>query len=266
MIAMRKRFETTDKALLRRVFERHAAESLYLWADLSEPFFSQCRWWISVADDEPESVVIVFTGLSEPSVQSAGPAAGVEALLCEFAGDLPETAWFKAPVEHADAWRRWFALESEEDLFAMVLPRTRQVAPALATVKRWSPSDELSPLLRIYEDYPGNFFEASGLEGNVYLSVLDADTQEHVCVAGTHAISIEERVAVLGNIATKASYRNRGYARRCVAALAGELRRMGCETVGLHVAAENTAAIRCYEGLGFEVEARLRQARARKSR
>lgn len=250
---------TQDKQILRSLFERIPAESLYLWADLSEPFFSQCEWFAATQDGETDAVVIVFSGLGEPSLQSVGSAEGVRELLETFVPELPARGWFKAPVEHVAVWKRWFDLSGEEECIAMVLPRDQAVAAAQGTFHRWSPSDDVSPLQRIYEDYPGNFFQPSGLEGNVYLTLMNSG--EHVCVAGTHTMSRDEQLAVLGNITTAASHRGNGYATQCVSALIGELRGMGIETIGLHVIADNTAAIRCYEKLGFETTARLVQAR-----
>jgi ribosomal protein S18 acetylase RimI-like enzyme len=60
-----------------------------------------------------------------------------------------------------------------------------------------------------------------------------------------------ERVASLGNIATRGDARSRGHARRVTAALCRRLRDE-IDIIGLNVRADNAAAIACYRAVGFE--------------
>jgi predicted GNAT family acetyltransferase len=59
-------------------------------------------------------------------------------------------------------------------------------------------------------------------------------------------------VAALGNVATHTAHRGKGFAKAAVAALCHNLRRT-VDHVGLNVAADNTAAVRCYQRLGFQI-------------
>jgi predicted GNAT family acetyltransferase len=71
-------------------------------------------------------------------------------------------------------------------------------------------------------------------------------------VAGVHVYSEPYRVAALGNVATHTAHRGQGLATTAVAALCRNL--LGTvDHVGLNVAADNTAAIRCYQRLGFRI-------------
>lgn len=247
--------ETRDRVLLRSILAPNPGESLYLLSDLSEPFFSQCRWFTA-----PGGVIVWFSGLADPSLQSAGAAEAVSRALASAAPALPAAAWLKVPVAHVEVWRRHYDLEDEETLVSMLLPREIHVDPLDATLE--SSDENLEELLDVYADYPENFFEPSGMKDNVY-AVVRAGGRV-VSVAGTHTFSPEEGVAAIGNVVTRRDSRGRGYAQRAVACAVEELRRRGCATIGLHVAEANHAAVRCYQRMGFTVAARLTQAWARR--
>ena len=55
----------------------------------------------------------------------------------------------------------------------------------------------------------------------------------------------------IGNIATRPDQRNHGLGRAVSAAICRELQDR-VDSIGLNVMASNSAAIRCYESLGFE--------------
>lgn len=252
--------ETSNKTLLRGLFAATPGESLYLWSDLSEPFFSHCRWFASVGRGRAQGVVLLYSGLSDPSLQSAGSPMAVAAVLNSAAPLLPAEAWFKAPESHAESWRRFYHLEDEERLLSMLLPPETQLNTKGAQVLDGDMN--LEELLEVYADYPGHFFEPSGMKDNIYAVV-----REHgrvVSIAGTHTYSPEQGVAALGNVVTRRDSRGRGFARRAVAAVAAEARRRGCRVIGLHVAEDNRAAIQCYSRMGFSTAARLVQAWARR--
>ena len=65
-----------------------------------------------------------------------------------------------------------------------------------------------------------------------------------------HVYSAAYRVAALGNIATAPARRRRGLGRVVTAAVCQSLL-ASVDVIGLNVLADNAAARRCYEGLGF---------------
>jgi predicted GNAT family acetyltransferase len=71
------------------------------------------------------------------------------------------------------------------------------------------------------------------------------------CVAGVHVWSPTWRVAALGNVATLPSLRGSGLATSACARLCRVLLDDGIDVVSLNVRADNAAAIRAYEKLGF---------------
>jgi predicted GNAT family acetyltransferase len=69
-----------------------------------------------------------------------------------------------------------------------------------------------------------------------------------------HVYSAEYRVAALGNITTHPDHRGRGLATAVTAGCCKHLLE-SVELIGLNVRADNAAAIRAYEKIGFEVRA-----------
>ena len=70
-------------------------------------------------------------------------------------------------------------------------------------------------------------------------------------VAGIHLLSESRDIAAVGNIVTHPDHRGHGYASTCVSHLVTELLER-VDKIALNVAAANTSAIRCYEGVGFK--------------
>jgi ribosomal protein S18 acetylase RimI-like enzyme len=100
--------------------------------------------------------------------------------------------------------------------------------------------------------YPGHWFMPRMLETLHYVGIRESGRL--VVVAGVHVFSAERRVAALGNVATALDRRGHGLARRACAALCLQLS-THADLIGLNVEATNSAAIRCYAGLGFEIVA-----------
>jgi ribosomal protein S18 acetylase RimI-like enzyme len=100
------------------------------------------------------------------------------------------------------------------------------------------------------QSYPGNWFDPRMLETGQYVGVREAGAIR--CAAGIHVFSAQYGVAALGNIATDPRARRRGLAKRATARLCQSLLEH-LDTISLNVKADNIAAIRCYEALGFSV-------------
>jgi len=92
-----------------------------------------------------------------------------------------------------------------------------------------------------------DFFYASMVTDGVFFGVYKGD--DLIAAAGTHLVSREEGAAAIGNVYVRRDRRGRGLGRAVTAAVLHEL--AGIETVGLNVRADNDAAIRVYESLGF---------------
>ena len=98
--------------------------------------------------------------------------------------------------------------------------------------------------------YPSHSFEPNMLDTKRYYGIRVRNSL--VSVAGVHVYSERYKVVALANIATHPQYRRQGYGRAVVAGLCQQLQGH-VQHIGLNVQADNTAALHCYKGLGFEV-------------
>jgi ribosomal protein S18 acetylase RimI-like enzyme len=120
------------------------------------------------------------------------------------------------------------------------------------------PSDARE-LESLYADaYPGNWFDPRMLETGAYFGVREGGAL--ASVSGVHVVSRTQRVAALGNVATRPDMRGRGLARIAVAATCRALR-ADVHHLGLNVDCSNAEGIRLYEGLGFTRVATYEEAR-----
>jgi ribosomal protein S18 acetylase RimI-like enzyme len=92
-----------------------------------------------------------------------------------------------------------------------------------------------------------DFFFPSMVDDGVFFGVCEGG--EILAAAGTHLYAPGEGAAAMGNVYTHSAWRGRGLGRIATCATLGALAEL--ETVGLNVRAENAAAIRVYESLGF---------------
>jgi RimJ/RimL family protein N-acetyltransferase len=97
--------------------------------------------------------------------------------------------------------------------------------------------------------YPGTWFQPRMLETGRYVGIRRDGAL--ACVAGVHVWSPEWRVACLGNVATVPTARGEGLATAACAGLCRILLADGIDVISLNVRADNAAAIRAYEKLGF---------------
>jgi RimJ/RimL family protein N-acetyltransferase len=97
--------------------------------------------------------------------------------------------------------------------------------------------------------YPGCWFDERLVGTGGYVGVRGPDGGL-LSVAGVHVYSPRRRVAAVGNVATVPWARGRGLARLAVGVLGRRLSE-SVEHVTLNVRADNRAAVRLYEGLGF---------------
>ena len=109
--------------------------------------------------------------------------------------------------------------------------------------------DELNSLYRA--SYPGNWFDPRMLETGQYVGIR-GDGDELVSAAGIHVYSPEYKIAAIGNITTLPEKRGQGLGTKISAGLCKQLLPT-VDVIGLNVRSDNTAAIKMYEKIGFEI-------------
>jgi ribosomal protein S18 acetylase RimI-like enzyme len=256
---------TKDRDLLREVFRRDPIASMYMAGDLDEPVFSQCEWFAATQSGRALAVLLIFHGLSVPSVLATGDVECVRRILAHVNADLPAKFYTKLDAEQRAVFRDYFEFEGAEPLTVMFLEQFRAEFPRAGVgIRLLQPADAVEEIRGLYRDYPGNFFEPAHMAHNVYCGAWEGGAL--AAIAGTHAFAPPERVAVLGNVVTSARKRGRGLCRQTCSFLVEELLRRGCESIGLHVGEDNEPAIRCYRSIGFARHSSLMQALAGRRR
>ena len=114
--------------------------------------------------------------------------------------------------------------------------------PAPAPVERLLPV-EVGELNRLYQLGFAAWLPSSTIAEGVYYGIRV--NGQLVAAAGTHVISRNARLAVVGNVLTHTDHRGRGYAQAVTSAVTAELLRF-CDQVVLNVRSDNPPAIQAY--------------------
>lgn len=247
--------EVRERAAIEGFLRADLDLHLYELGDL-DPFFWPRTRWLGVAAAPSAGAALLALALiyADPAghqtlllLERRAPEAAAW-LLARAAALLPERFYAHlSPGLAAQVPRRGLARGS-------YLKWSLQDAAALPSEPEQVGVERLGPDAREEVEafyaaaYPGNWFEATMLETGCYRGWREAGRL--VCVAGVHVYAPGVKAAALGNVATHPDARGRGLARRVTGALCAELHGAGL-AVGLNVAAENAAAIACYERLGF---------------
>jgi ribosomal protein S18 acetylase RimI-like enzyme len=119
--------------------------------------------------------------------------------------------------------------------------------PYPATVQRLLPA-EIGDLNRLYQLGFAAWLPSSAIAEGVYYGMRV--NGQLVAAAGTHVISREARLGVVGNVLTHVDYRGRGFATAVTGAVTADLLRT-CDQVVLNVRSDNPPALNAYRRLGY---------------
>lgn len=239
---------TSENPALETLFSKTPIESAYMLGDLDPAYAHGCTWF--ALDEEPiESVLLLYSALSAPTLLSEGKTEDLEAIILGAWEQIPRRVYFQMPEQHSEVMSTFFRLSKEQDMLRMGLSKAEK-----PPCER---SDEVVPLshrdtgdiMALYQHYPDNFFEPSLLNTGMYFGIRINSVL--VSVAGIHQLSESKGIAAVGNIVTHPEHRGLGYATICVSHLVSELLER-VDDVALNVAASNQSAIRCYESVGFK--------------
>lgn len=251
-----------DRAELAALLRRDAALHAYELGDLDDDFWPYTTWYR--VDD---AVALLYHGAGQPTLLALDrperlPA--VTTLLSSLAPLLPAAfhGQVSAGAQHVLAGRYHLAGCAEH--LKMTLTEPDRLAGVVPRGEPLGPSD-LGDLTALYDlAYPDHWFRPQMLANGPYLGVRRDGVL--VAAAGTHVWSSAYRVAALGNVTTHPDARGQGLATALVARwcrqVAGSV-----DHVALNVKADNPAAVRVYERLGFTTAGRFAdfQATARAS-
>ncbi|MET7880177.1 GNAT family N-acetyltransferase [Micromonospora sp. DT68] len=235
-----------DRAVLARLLGRDPVLHAYQLGDLDDFLWPYTSWF-----RRGEQVILLYHGMDPPTlVALAAPDGRAElaALLAEAAPVLPARLYAHLSPGLAEALDGSFRVGAAGRHHRMALTDPARLAAVPPAGTQLGAAD-LPQLRELYaRAYPGNWFDARMLDTGQYLGVREGG--ELVAVAGVHVFSRTYRVAALGNVTTHPRWRGRGLGAAVVAALCVRLRE-SVEHVTLNVKADNAAAVRLYERVGF---------------
>ena len=227
----------TDKNRIRAILHSDPRWCVYALGDLSARMFAKCQWFTPdltlLLHDYGTSILFAHgTG----SIREALERVTWPVHLQVQPDALDEVARH-ANVTGVKAMIRMAWAGGSTRVSDRVVRLTAGDVPAIARLYADGESTGESP----------DFFYASMVTDGVFFGVSKGD--QLLAAAGTHLVSREEGAAAIGNVYVRRDRRGRGLGRAVTAAVLHEL--AGITTVGLNVQADNHAAIRVYESLGF---------------
>jgi ribosomal protein S18 acetylase RimI-like enzyme len=227
----------TRKEEIRRILHGDRRWCVYALGDLSPRMFPKCQWFT------PDLTLVLHD-------------YGTSILFAHGTGSIREAldhvTWpvhLQVKQDALDAVARHATVTSIKQMIRMAW--TGGSTRVSDRVTRLGAKDVVA-IERLYADGESagespDFFYPSMVTDGVFFGVYKGE--ELIAAAGTHLVSREEGAAAIGNVYVRRDRRGGGLGRAVTAAVIHEL--AGIETIGLNVRADNDAAIRVYESLGF---------------
>jgi ribosomal protein S18 acetylase RimI-like enzyme len=243
---------TVDRALLRAFLERDRLYAAYAICDLDEREFARTKWGMAFDGDRPIAVCLEYSGMAPQPLFVMGDPEGVAAVLREIL--KPRAAFLAALPHHLPAVEQVYRLDPGPPMVRMWVDRST-FKPAPGPTARLLPA-EIGDLNRLYNLGFTSWLPAAAIGNGVYHGIRVGGRL--VAAAGTHVVSPEGRLAVVGNVLTHRDYRGRGYAKTTTSAVTQELLRIADQVV-LNVRADNPPALATYRALGFQEHVRFEE-------
>jgi RimJ/RimL family protein N-acetyltransferase len=243
---------TTDRVMLRAFLERDRLFAAYAICDLDDREFKRTRWGVAFDGSEPIAVALEYAGLTPQPLFVLGRSDGITAILRDVV--RPRAAFVAARSESVAAVAQVYRVDAGPPMLRMWVDRS-SFRPYPADVFRLLPV-EIGDLNRLYQLGFASWLPSSSIAEGVYYGIRV--NGRLVAAAGTHVISHDARLAVVGNVLTATEYRGRGYAKATTSAVTAELLRT-CDEVVLNVRADNPPAIQAYRRLGYVEHVRFEE-------
>ena len=243
---------TTDKSLLRSYLERDRLYAAYAICDLEDREFGKTRWGGAFDGERLVALALEYTGLTPQPLFAMGRTEGIEAILRDIV--RPRAAYVAVLPEALPAVETVYRVDPGPQMVRMWVDRGR-FRPYPADVRRLLPSD-IGELNRLYQLGFASWLPSSSISDGVYFGMRVGG--KLVAAAGTHVISRDARLAVVGNVLTHVDYRGRGFATAVTGAVTAELLRSADQVV-LNVRSDNPPALQAYRRLGYAEHVRFEE-------
>lgn len=250
--------ELTDASAIRRILETRRAYAAYALGQLDDRFFGLVRCYRSRGSTGQALLLLSGGGLGN-ALFAMGEGGALDAVLRLHRG--PRQNYATCQPEHLPILRHYFSLAQEQPMLRMAVTAAgfepaEPASPDVHVRRLRAPDVRILNQLYNVEGAPA-YYTAAHLAEGVYCGVSVG--QRLVSVAGTHVVSEQWSIAVVGNVFTHPEFRSRGYARLATSAVTAAL--LGrCSDVVLTVDPLNAPAVRAYHHLGYREECQLLEA------
>jgi ribosomal protein S18 acetylase RimI-like enzyme len=248
--------ELTSADRIRELLKPRVEYTAYALGQLEPGLFERTRWHYARGSTGTGLVLHSRGGLGDATFVMGDPDA-VSATLSIYPGAV--NTYVTCQPQHVDGLRQVYRLSNQQPMIRMsVRPADFQPAQRIRTIALQGIDIRRVNQLYSAEGNP-SYYIPEHLDQGVYRGVV-VDGRL-VAVAGTHVVSAQERVAVVGNVFTHPAYRGYGYATAATSAVTEALLRF-CDTVVLTVDPKNSPAVSAYRRLGYQQVCQLVEASA----
>jgi ribosomal protein S18 acetylase RimI-like enzyme len=245
-----------DPARIREILRPRVEYTAYALGQLQPGLFERTKWYWARGDTGTGLVLHSRGGLGDATFVMGDPDA-VGAILSIHPG-TPQTYATLQP-QHLDALKRIYRLANQQPMIRMSVTRDRFRPVDSVPVVTLGGLD-IRRINALYGTEGGpSYYVPEHIDNGVYRGIVVEGRM--VAVAGTHVVSRQEGVAVVGNVFTHPAYRGRGYAAAVTSAVTATLLRY-CDHVVLTVDPNNRPAVAAYEKLGYGEACQLLEASA----
>lgn len=246
----------SDRDALRRFLNKDALEAAYALGDLDAPWWEKSEFWGAFEDGELHGVVLFFRGLSLPSLSMHGDTFSAAEIMREIS--LDREVFYLAPASFQYVISQFYDVSHMHSLYRMSLSPDQFATtnlPQHAGILRMQASDSarINKLYARAAD-PGEeivAFSPEQIDMGFFYGI--EEDGELLAAAGTHAASVNENIAAIGNVFTAPGQRGKGLATLVTGTVAQALLEAGINRIVLNVKQDNIRAIRIYQRLGFNI-------------
>lgn len=229
---------------LRRILTPDRAYTAYALGQLQPPLFARSEWWVA-RGAHGQALLLHSRGGLGNALFAVGAVDALEAVLQLHPG--PRHTFLTCQVQHLETVLRHYHLPDQQSMMRMLVDR-ETFRPVQGEVQHLTGRNvrQVNQLYRS-EGTPA-FYTAENVDDAVYYGIYEG--ARLVAVAGTHVVSPDDGIAVVGNVFTHPAYRGRGLGALVTSAVTRHL--LGnCREVVLSVDPRNVAAVAAYRRLGY---------------
>ncbi len=239
-----------DRDELRRTLQPHRAYAAYALGQLQPQLFARSEWWFAHGA-QGQALVLHSKGGLGHALFALGATDALQAVLQLHLG--PRHTFLSCQVQHLETMLRYYHLPDQQSMMRMLVD-SETLQPVGGNVRGLTGRD-VHTINRLYrsEGTPA-FYSAENIDDAVYYGAYEGGSL--VAVAGTHVVSPDEGIAVLGNVFTHPGFRAQGLGALVTSAVTRQLL-TSCREVVLSVDPRNVAAVAAYRRLGYRDVGRL---------